>query len=232
MSGLRRPLTIVTACLMLSLSACDDGKGKADAKKADAKKADAKKADAKAGDAKKADAKQADAKQADAKAPAGAPVLTLGAAKLMQENKPDEVLELLADGGIALSGKPMARLSTDGKLTGPDGKVTLVVGPDGKVTAGGKPTGLELSDGGATVTMGGKTTKVTFGEDGSITVEPDSGNGPKMKHEGCTGPIAKNCGLVLFGMLMSDGEEAAEAGGPPSQVEAEPPRAPAKKADG
>lgn len=221
------PRTTLALCLaLLTPLACDDKSG--DAKKADGKvaaKSDAKpdaKPDAKT-DAKpdlKTDAKpdpKSDAKT-DAKAepavvtPTGA-VLVLGAAKIFEKGEPDKGLALAATGEVTMEGQPLGRLSSDGKMTTPDGKVALEVGADGIVTAEGKPMGLQLVEGGGKLTMPEVTATMTFLEDGSIKIDPKPGNGPETAHEGCAGPTAPTCALLLTAMVLT-GQPAAAA--PPS----------------
>lgn len=151
-----------------------------------------------------------------------AELLALGDAKLFETDKPSEAVEIAADGSIRFGGEIMATLSSDGKLTLPDGKVMMEVQPDGSVLGRGEPTGLSISGEGGTLRVGDETATVAFNEDGSVTVDPNPGPGaPAMAHEGCGGPMAKTCALVMFGMVAN-----SETSGPESQppsVEATPP---------
>jgi len=213
MSVLARPLAASVLCLALAMPGC---KGTDSLKKDDAKKTDANKPDANKPEPNKP--------ASDPYAPVlanGGPVLMLGAARLMQEGKPDEVLELRPDGGIMISGRPLATLSTDGKLTGPEGKVVLEVGPGNQVTSGGRPVGLQLTATGGRVTANGTTITMTFEDDGSVTVSPAKDGATTVTHEGCAGPIARSCALLMFGMLVTVGDDA----GPGPEAKAKAPTA-------
>ncbi|MCA9706113.1 MAG: hypothetical protein KDK70_09720 [Myxococcales bacterium] len=197
-----RLVFVLAVAGLLVTPACDDGAAtKTETKPADGEPAEAKSADGEP-------AKPAEAKPSD-----GA-MLTMGAAKLIDESKPDQVIELRPDGGIALNGSPLGVVSTDGKLVGPDGRAFVVAGADGKVVAGGKSTGIELVDGGARIDMGKKIITLTFAEDGKIVAEPKSDGEPSLRHEGCTGPVAKTCALVLLGMMLPMARETKAAAPP------------------
>lgn len=200
------PHTTLALCLaLLTPLACDDKSG--DAKKADGKVAA--KTDA------KTDAKAEPAKvEPGPVTPTGA-VLVLGAAKIFEKGEPDKALALAATGEITMEGKPIGKLSSDGKMTTADGKVALEVGADGVVSVEGKPMGLQLIEGGGKLTTPEVTATMSFLEDGSIKIEPKSGNGPEMAHEGCAGPTAPTCALLLTALVMT-GEPAAAP--PPSSA--------------
>jgi hypothetical protein len=182
---------------------------------------------------KKADEKQADAKTekqanepvkaAEPEAPKTADVLTLGKAKLTATDKPDEVIEIAADGTVTVAGEILVKISSDGKLSKSDGTVIGGVGTDGVVKFGDKPAGMTLVDGGASVTTpDGKTVTLRFGEDGAVIVDPTpEGSADKMASEGCTGPVAKTCALVLMMILLRD-EPAAGSGPTAVEVAADP----------
>lgn len=210
---------------LLLLGACD----KADDKKADKKTVD-KKADDKAVDDKAADAKAADAKPAEPEPkPVETITLTLGAAKIMEKDKPEEAIELLADGTVKLGPNPenTLKISTDGKISKADGTVVAQVAADGSLSFDGKPSGVVLNDTGLTLTSpDGKKATVVFGEDGSVVTDPPAGDGLQMVAEGCAGPMAKTCGLVITMLVMQDEPApggAAEAHAPAAVVEAKPP---------
>jgi hypothetical protein len=216
--------TSLALCLALLVPvACDDKKTDAKvASKSDAKpdaKPDAKtdaKTDAKS-DAKsdaKTDAKvDAKVEPAAAATPTGS-VLVLGAAKIFEKGEPDQALTLAATGEISMEGKPIGKLSSDGKMTTAEGKLGLEVGADGIVSAEGKPIGLQLIEGGGKLTMPEVTATMTFLEDGSIKIDPKTGNGPEMAHEGCAGPTAPACALLLTVLVMT-GEPGGAAAAPP-----------------
>jgi hypothetical protein len=208
-----RSLAPVFVSLLL-LAACDK---KADDKKTDAKtekKADDKKVDDKKVDDKKVDDKKVDepVKPAEVEPANPADVLTIGVAKMTNKEKPDEVIEIAADGTVTAGGETLVKVSKDGKLSKPDGTVIAEVGTDGIVKFDGKPMGLTLVEGGASMTTpDGKTASIRFGEDGKITVDPAPEKAPEMTSEGCTGPAAKTCGLVLMTFLLL-GEEVQPTG--------------------
>jgi hypothetical protein len=171
------------------------------------------------GDDKKVD-KQAQKKADDKKVeepkpkPADTVVLTLGAAKIMEKDKPEEAIEISADGTVKMGPEPdkTAKISTDGKVTVAD-KVVAQVGADGKLIFDGKDSGIVLSDTGLTMTgPDGKTGTAKFMEDGTIAVDPAPAENLQMVAEGCTGPMVKTCALVLTMLLLTGAPgEAVEA---------------------
>lgn len=173
-----------------------------------------------------------DAPAAATPEPAAEPaeILALGDAKLFETDKPGEAVVVAADGSVSFGGEVVATLSTDGKLTMPDGAVMMEVQADGSVMSRGEITGLTLSENGGTLSVGDKSATMVFHDDGSVTVDPAPGPGaPAMAHEGCNGAMAKTCALVMFGMVAnveSSGPEPQPAAPGPA-VEATPP-APAK----
>ncbi len=218
MSVLVRPLAASVLCLALAVPGC---KGTDSLKKDDAAKTAAGKGETKA--------KPSTSAPSDPYAPMtanGGPVLALGAAKLMQEGKPEEALELLPDGGIKIAGRPLATLSTDGKLTGPEGKVVLEVGPGDQVTSSGRPVGLRLTATGGQVTTNGATITMAFEKDGTVSVTPAKEGATKVTHEGCTGPVARSCALLMFGMLVTVGDAGPGPGPEAKAAPAAPPEAP------
>lgn len=155
-------------------------------------------------------------KTVEAEAPKSANVLTLGAAKLIPTDKPDEVMEIAADGTVTAAGEILVKISSDGKLSKPDGTVIGEVGADGVVMFDGKPSGITLLEDGASVTLpDGKTATLRFAADGTVTADPKPEKSDMMTSEGCSGPVAKTCALVL--MMMVTQEEPAPA---PAKVEA------------
>lgn len=194
---------------LLLLAGCDK---QADDKQVDDKKAD-KKADKQTAKqpTEKADDKQADVEPPEPK-PAAAPVLTLGAAKLTAKDKPDQAFELLADGTLKLGPDPEHTLviTTDGRVSGVDGKLIAQVAADGSLSFDGKPSGVVLNDTGLTLSSpDGKTVTVVFGEDGSVNVDPPAGEGMQFVAEGCTGAMAKTCGLVMTVLVLKSEPDAA-----------------------
>lgn len=146
-----------------------------------------------------------------------AELLAVGDAKLFEADKPAEAVEIAADGSVRFGGDVMATLSTDGKLTLPDGSVMMEVQADGSVLGRGEPTGLTVGGDGGTLRVGDETATVAFNEDGTVTVDPSPGPGaPAMAHEGCRGEMAKTCALVMFGMVAS-GETSGPESSPPSE---------------
>jgi hypothetical protein len=227
MRTLLRPLAALFATSFLLLAACD--------KKTDDKKVDDKKAATKTGDDKKVDDKKVDDKQVEPPqpepTPATAAVLTLGAAKIMEKDKPEEAIELLADGTLKFGPNPdeTLKISTDGKISKADGTVVAQVGADGAVafTAGGEASGVVLSDAGLTMTgPDGKTATAKFLEDGTIAVDPAPAENLQMVAEGCTGPMVKTCALILTMLLFqstpAEVPARAEVGPAPAVVEAKP----------
>jgi hypothetical protein len=219
MRTLARSLALLSATSFLLLAACDK---KTDDKKVDDKKADSKKAD------EKVDDKKAEVAQPDAPQPETAAVLALGAVKIMEKDKPDEALELTADGTLKVGPNPdqTLKISTDGKISKADGTVVAQVGADGVLTMDGKPSGVVLSDTGMTMTgPDGKTGTAKFLEDGTIAVDPAPAENLQMVAEGCTGPMVKTCALILTMLLLMPGEPleaptAVEVGPDPRFVEA------------
>lgn len=217
MRTLARSLALLSATTFLLLAACD--------KKADDKKVDDKKADAK-----KADDKKAEVAPPEEPKPEPAAVLALGAVKIMEKGKPDEAIELTADGTLKFGPNPdkTLKISTDGKVSKADGTLVAQVGADGVLTMDGKPSGIVLSDTGMTMTEpDGKTATAKFLEDGTIAVDPAPAENLQMVAEGCTGPTVKTCALILTMLLLMPGEPspvppAVEAGPDPKMVEAKP----------
>ncbi|MCA9685378.1 MAG: hypothetical protein KC457_24585 [Myxococcales bacterium] len=198
----RALLTPFICATLLTSIACD----KHDTKEADKAKTETKEStDAKAGDA------NADA---DAGKTEAAPILVIGAAKIMQKDQPDKGIELAADGSVTIAGKPMGKVSADGKLSGVDGKVVMQVDAEGTVTSpDGQRAPMVVQDNGVTMEgPDGKKIAVIFAEDGSVKVEdksaaPDAPPPPEFATEGCTGAVAKTCGLVFTAyMLLMPGE--------------------------
>jgi hypothetical protein len=218
-----RSLAPLLATLLL-LAACDD---KAADKKAD-KKAD--KQAAKQPDDKQPDDKQVDAKQPEPPKPADTAVLTLGAAKLMPKDQPNEAFELLADGTLKMAGAPETlKISTDGKISKADGTAVAQVNADGSLSFDGKPSGVVLNDTGLVLTSpDGKTATVRFNDDGSITIEPPPAEDLEMVAEGCTGPMAKTCGVMMTMLVLraegpDEAKTAVEVGPDPAVAEPKKP---------
>jgi hypothetical protein len=196
-----RSLALLSATTFLLLAGCD--------KKADDKKVDDKKADSKKADDEKVDDKKAEVAQPEAPQPETAAVLALGAVKIMEKDKPDEAIELTADGTLKVGPNPdhTLKVSTDGKISKADGTVVAQVGADGVLTMDGKPSGVVLSDTGMTMTgPDGKTGTAKFLEDGTIAVDPAPAENLQMVAEGCTGPMVKTCALILTMLLLMEGE--------------------------
>jgi hypothetical protein len=163
-----------------------------------------------AGCDKQSDVEQPDDKQSDAAKPdAAKPVLTLGAAKVMEKDSPDEAIELLADGTVKFSQNPdeMLKISTDGKVTNAAGAVVAEVGADGSLTFDGKSSGVVLNDTGLTMTFDGKTATVRFTDDGSVVLDPAPSPDDELIAEGCVGPVAKTCALVMTMFLLGSDDE-------------------------
>jgi hypothetical protein len=215
MRTLARSLTLLSATTFLLLAACD--------KKADDKKVDDKKVDGNKVDDKKVEAPEEEPK------PETAAVLALGAVKIMEKDKPDEAIELTADGTLKVGPTPdkTLKISTDGKLSNAEGTVVAQVGADGVLTIDGKASGVVLSDTGMTMTgPDGKTGTAKFLEDGTIAVDPAPPENLQMVAVGCTGPMVKTCGLILTMLLLMDEPSevpaAVEVGPDPAMVEAKP----------
>lgn len=211
MRTLSRSLIPLFASLLL-IAACD----KKDDKKADDKKAEK-------ADDKKADDKQPESPRPDAEPPQPEPaaaVLTLGAAKIMEKDKPDEAIEILPDGTVKMGTDPQDsfKIAADGKISKIDGTEIGQVAADGSLSFGGKPSGVVLNDTGLTLTSpDGKTATVKFNEDGSVETDPPAGDGLQLAAEGCTGPMAKTCAVVMTMFVLraepapGEAAEAAEA---------------------
>lgn len=199
-----RWLAPILSTLVL-LAACD--------KQADKKAEADKKAD------KKADEQPAEAPPVDEVKP----VLTLGAAKIMEKDKPDEALEITADGTVKFGPNPdmTLKISTDGKVSKADGTVVAQVGADGSLSFDGKPSGAVVSDSGLTMTgPDGKTGTLKFADDGSVVVDPPTADALQMATEGCTGPMVKTCAVVMTMLLLRG--EPAEGGVEAKAVEVAP----------
>jgi hypothetical protein len=162
--------------------------------------------------------------------PAEGPVLTLGAAKIMEKNKPDQAIEIAADGTVKMGPDPehTLKISTDGKVSKVDGTVVAQVGADGSLTFDGKSSGIVLNDAGLVLTApNGKTATIRFTDEG-VMVEPPPAEDMQMVAEGCTGPMAKTCALVMTMMLLTSEPVPAEAHGveaapAPTTIEAKKP---------
>lgn len=213
-----RSLTLLASVLLFA--ACP----KAEDEQADSKKRDTKKDDGeKRADDKRPDDKKPDEKQADKPAqPQPGGLLTLGDAKIVPKDKPDEGIEITADGTIKMLGKPdeTIEISPEGKLSKADGTLIAEVGSDGALMVDGKPSGISVTETGVSIaTPDGKTMKIGFLEDGTIVMSPKpEAELPAMTVEGCTGPVARTCALVLAMFVFM----ASEPSGGPAAVEAPP----------
>lgn len=206
MRTLVRSFVPLFATSFLLLAGCDK---KPEDKKVDDKKAAEKKAEDKKVDDKKVDEKvEAPQPEVPTPTPATADVLTLGAVKIMEKDKPEEAIELLADGTLKIGPNPeeTVKITTDGKVSKADGTVVAQVGADGALsfTSGGdEASGIVLSDTGLTMTgPDGKTATVKFLEDGTIVVDPAPAENLQMVAEGCTGPMVKTCAVILTMLLF------------------------------
>ena len=234
MPAMKFQLSLALGVCVLGGFACDGTQAqptKADAKTADAKATAGKTTEAKAPQAQaeakiEAKAPAPDAKQAPQPAaapPPDAARLTLGKAKIFEKKDPGKPIEIAEDGTVAMEGEVGAKVTADGKVTSPDGsKVLMQVGADGKVTAEGSEIGVTLADAGATLEIDGKTTTRTFAPDGSIVVDPKPDASEVLQHDGCVGPVAKTCALVVVGVLFTGGPPttSAAAAEPPTAIEA------------
>jgi len=215
MLNFARSITCLLASTVLLLAACDKG---------DAKKGDDKKVEDKKGDDKKA--VKADVPPVEPKpepATATAELLALGVVKIMEKDKPAEAIELAADGTLKFGPAPdmTLKITTDGKISKPDGTVVAQVGSDGMLSFDGKPSGAVVSETGLTMTgPDGKTGTVKFNDDGSITVDPPSPDALLMVTEGCTGPMVKTCGVIMTMLLFMPGEAVEAVDGPAASVDA------------
>ena len=100
-------------------------------------------------------------------------------------------------------------------MTKPNGELMMQAMPDGQVMAGGAPAPFKLEPGGASLfgPTGGRA-EVRFKDDGSMTMEPKDGaqakpgtEPPRFKAEGCTGEMARTCGMAFFAyMILSSGQ--------------------------
>jgi hypothetical protein len=228
---MKRLLPLALGVSLLGSFACDDKKAdekKSDDKKTDAKKADAKKTDAK--DEKKAEAKtdaKADEAKADATPTTAAVKLALGKAKIWEKSDPKKPIEIAEDGTVTMEGQVGAKVTAEGKVTSPDGaNVLMEVGADGKVSSSGKELGVVLADDGASFDIDGKKSTMTFKDDGTVVMDPKPDVDDELQHEGCVGPLAKTCALVMVGVLFVD--SPAPAPGP--KTGGEPPKAAEAKA--
>ena len=92
----------------------------------------------------------------------------------------------------------------------------------------GKPSGVVLDDTGLSITApDGKKSTLRFAEDGSIVVDPPTEDALMMPAEGCVGPMAKTCGLVITMLLFlsepaPSGPTSVEVGPAVEAVEAKP----------
>lgn len=213
---------VMGALLSLSLcvAACDGGGEKADtAAKTDDKK-DSEKKDDKKEEAKKADeAKPADAKPeakpAEAKPEAKA-ILPVQAAKIdVKGDEPGAGLEIKADGTVTVGGELVGKVSTDGKLTQPDGSVYMTVSADGKIMEGSEEVPMKLEANGARLELDGEGLIVKFEAGGKVNVtgekgEPAPAEFQMFVHEGCEGEMGKTCGIAFINILVAELLEAAE----------------------
>ena len=134
--------------------------------------------------------------------------LTLGPAKLIPKSTPDEFIELLADGTVKFVGvAPGVKITSDGKIVKADGTVSAVVGVDGSLKVDGRDSGIVLDDTGLTLHASNAAKKVIvkFEADGSVVMVPPPGPDLEMTAEGCTGPVARTCGLLLAMYVMTAG---------------------------
>lgn len=211
---MRTPIAPIAALLVASallVPACDKG----GEKKMVVKKAETKKADApgsgEAGDSPKGEAEDA-AKPAEEPA---AEVLSLGAAKIMQKDRPEEALEIQADGKVLVNASVVGSIGADGKIKSSDGQVMMSVDSSGMITMGDKPIPLTVVEGGANMQApNGGVIEIRFAADGSVEMNAKNADGsparpvegapppPAMVSEGCTGAVAKTCGLAFAAYMM------------------------------
>jgi len=219
MRALAHPLAASFVAGLLLLPACDKDDNKPDDKTA-AHKAD--------------DANQADEVKAVPPQPQPQPqaaVLTIGAAKIVEKDKPEQGIELGADGIVSVNGDEVGSVAPDGKLRSAEGKIMMTVTTEGRVTVGDKPIPLTLVEGGVNLEgPEGKVVEIRFAEDGAVAMALKNADGseaeppgdeppPEMTAEGCTGETAKACGLVFAAYMLMGPDEAVEG---PDSAPAEP----------
>jgi hypothetical protein len=140
-------------------------------------------------------------------------VLTLGEAKIMREGHADRAIELHADGSVTLAGMPFGTLSTDGRLLDPEGALMMTAREDGSVIGrDGGPIGITLDATGGRIELDKLKVKVSFSADGTIEIEASGEHAvllqqgaPKLRSEGCTGPVQRSCALLTSSYLMALG---------------------------
>jgi hypothetical protein len=98
--------------------------------------------------------------------------LTIAAAKISLQHpnpQPDDprVLELTASGELKADDKTIARLSKDGRLVDPDGRLLASIDADGKVTLEGETETMVIEPDGSIRKDG--TLLAGFGPDGALT---------------------------------------------------------------
>jgi hypothetical protein len=141
-----------------------------------------------------------------------ADILTLGAAKIMRAGHEDRAIEITPNGTVTLAGTPFGTISSDGRLTSPEGDLMMTVEPDGSVVTSGGPTGIVLDEAGGSLTLPKLSVRIHFGQDGTIETETSGPNAvllgtdpPALHSEGCTGPVTKTCALITLSYLMGLG---------------------------
>ena len=218
---------LVLAVSLLSLTAC--GGSSSDTKKAGGE-------GAKAGDPAAAAAGAEAAKAAvelPPPPPEGPPILKLGAAKISEKGAPDKGISLTAEGQVVVMGKAVGTVRADGVLLGGRNEVLMKADAEGKISGpDGQVMPLSLVEGGATMSggPGGQSIELRFTDEGAVTMKAKDAQGneippsegksppPEMVAEGCSGEMAKTCGLAFtaYMMLVGSSVRGAVAGPAPA----------------
>jgi mono/diheme cytochrome c family protein len=145
--------------------------------------------------------------------PAAPAILKITAIKITDQG--GQSIQLHEDGRVELSGKGVvATMYADGRLVTADGK-EIKLAPDGTVSLGGEALPGKIGDDGS-LTVGDKT--VSIGPDGTLV----GGNpqGPTMKVEGATEPMAKKAAMFLLVLTMPPQKAEGGGGAPKPEVAA------------
>ena len=193
----RAPFSLgIAAAVFLSLAACSKPAETADEA------------------AEKAPADEADARETPPAAESAgvSTVLTLGEAKIAREGHEDRAIEIAPDGKVTLAGTPFGTLSTDGRLTDPQGALMMTLQSDGSVVGSDGPIGMKIDVTGGSLSLPKLKVKVRFADDGAIVTEASGPNAgllgqdtPQLRSKGCDGAVRQACALVTLSYLMALG---------------------------
>lgn len=127
-------------------------------------------------------------------------VLVISPAKIFKANDPSRAFEIKADGSVHADGKAVGTVYADGRMVGLDGKLVFSLTADGKLLAAdGSSSGSTINADNVYISPGGKY-RVSIDATGAIV--GGNLNAPVLMTQGCQGPAARTCLVVLGAMVM------------------------------